>query len=85
MGHNTSFKSIEQAYTSEAVSARAKDLIIALGTGEGKTLLYMMPTVSIAEKNLASVVIVSLKASLDKLHTHFKTKGLPTLMSSQHS
>ncbi|KAG2737302.1 P-loop containing nucleoside triphosphate hydrolase protein, partial [Suillus brevipes Sb2] len=79
MGRNASFKSTEQAYASEAVSARAKDLIIVLGTGEGKTLLYMMPAVSIAEKHLASVVIVPLKALLDELRTRFEAKGLPTL------
>ncbi|KAG2084486.1 uncharacterized protein F5147DRAFT_589450, partial [Suillus discolor] len=79
MGRNASFKSIEQARASEAVSARLKDLIIVLGTGEGKTLLYMMPAVSIAEKNLASVVIVPLKALLDELRARFEDKGLLTL------
>ncbi|KAG1850464.1 P-loop containing nucleoside triphosphate hydrolase protein, partial [Suillus subluteus] len=79
MGSSASFKSIEQARASEAVSARVKDLVIVLGTGEGKTLLYMMPAVSIAEKNLASVVIVPLKALLDELRTRFEAKGLPTL------
>jgi superfamily II DNA helicase RecQ len=79
MGRNTLFKSTEQAYASKAVSTRAKDLIIVLGTGEGKTLLYMMPAVSSVEKNLASVVIVSLKALLDELRTCFEANGLPTL------
>ncbi|KAG1749176.1 P-loop containing nucleoside triphosphate hydrolase protein [Suillus occidentalis] len=79
MGRNATFKSIEQARASEAVSARLKDLIIVLGTGEGKTLLYMMPAVSVAEKNLASVVIVPLKALLDELRARFEDKGLLTL------
>ncbi|KAG2335626.1 P-loop containing nucleoside triphosphate hydrolase protein, partial [Suillus weaverae] len=68
-----------QARASEAVSTRLKDLIVILGTGEGKTLLYMMPAVSIAEKNLASVVLVPLKALLDELRARFEDKGLLTL------
>ncbi|KAG1818598.1 uncharacterized protein BJ212DRAFT_1479599 [Suillus subaureus] len=74
MGHNASFKSIEQACALEAVSTRLKDLI-----RKGKTLLYMMPVVSIVEKSLASVVIVPLKALLDELRTCFEEKGLLTL------
>jgi superfamily II DNA helicase RecQ len=67
MGPNAIFKSIHQACAVELSARRKNDLLTILGTGGGKSLLFMLCAVNAEEVNLTTIVIVPLVALLKDL------------------
>jgi superfamily II DNA helicase RecQ len=61
-GTGAKFKSIEQACTLQLSSERKYDLVIVLGTGQGKSVIFMGAAVREGEKHLATIVIIPLIA-----------------------
>jgi superfamily II DNA helicase RecQ len=78
MGNGASFKSAAQACAVELSARRENDLLVILGTGGGKSLVFMTAAVNAAEATagLATVVIVPLLALLDDLQMRLKEKNI---------
>lgn len=62
MGPNAVFKSTYQACALELSAQRKNDLLVILGTGGGKSLIFMLCAVNADEKGLTTIVIVPLVA-----------------------
>lgn len=74
MGPQTRFRFLYQACVVELCAQCQKDLIIVLGTGEGKSQLFMMCAANAKEKDLATVVIVPLILLLHDLISCLREK-----------
>ena len=72
MGPNAVFKSTHQACAVELSARRENDLFTILGTGGGKSLLFMLCAVNAEEVNLTTIVIVPLVALLKDLVTRLR-------------
>lgn len=67
MGPDAVFKSIHQACAVELSARREKDLLVILGTGGGKSLIFMLCAARAEEVDLTTIVIVPLIALLKDL------------------
>ena len=76
MGPLATFKSPYQACALELSAQRKNDLLVVLPTGGGKSLLFMACAVNVAERKLATVVIVPLVALLGDLKSRLMAKGI---------
>ena len=85
MGHHAMFKSTYQACAVELAAQRKNDLLVVLGTGGGKSLLFMICAANTAESNLATVVIVPLQSLLSDLQSHLKKRGIKVLRWSSQT
>ena len=76
MGPNAVFKSIHQACALELSARREKDLLVILGTGEGKSLIFMLCAVRAEESTLTTIVIVPLIALLKDLVSRLRKQKI---------
>ena len=67
IGNHASFKSAFQACAVELCARRENDLFIIMGTGEGKSLTFMLNAFREEEKGMVTIVIVPLLALQDDL------------------
>jgi superfamily II DNA helicase RecQ len=78
LGINSTFKSKEQGAAVELSAHRKEDLLVILGTGGGKSLIFMAAAVNFDETKagLVTVVIVPLVALLLDLQERLREKGI---------
>jgi superfamily II DNA helicase RecQ len=78
MGQHSTFKSKEQSVAIELSARRDNDLLVILGTGGGKSLIFMAAAVNFdeTEANLITVVIVPLVSLLLDLQQRLEEKGI---------
>jgi superfamily II DNA helicase RecQ len=79
MGKDAVFKSTYQACAVELSARRDKDLICILGTGEGKSLIFMLCAANAEEVNLTTIVIVPLIALLKDLVSRLRKRRIRVL------
>jgi superfamily II DNA helicase RecQ len=76
MGSNAVFKSSHQACAVELSARRDKDLLVILGTGGGKSLIFTLCAANATEKDLTTIVIVPLLALIQDLAMHLRAKRI---------
>jgi superfamily II DNA helicase RecQ len=79
MGDDAQFKSVHQACAVELCARREKDLLVVLGTGEGKSLTFMLNAFRPEERGKATVVVLPLLSLQDDLEGRMKENGIKVL------
>lgn len=82
-GAHATFKSRYQAAALELSAQRKHDLLILLGTGGGKSLIFMLCAVNTDEAQLTTVVVVPFKALCEDLAFHLRAKNIRVAEWSQ--
>ena len=82
MGPNAVFKSSYQACAVELSAQRKNDLLVVLGTGGGKSLVFMLCAVNEDEDGLTTIVIVPLVALALDLARRLRNKKIRVAMWS---
>lgn len=75
-GVSATFKSRYQAAALELSAQRKHDLLVVLGTGGGKSLVFMLCAVNTEEAQLTTIVIVPFQALLKDLAFRLRAKNI---------
>ena len=79
MGDGALFKSPAQACLVELCARRENDVLAILGTGQGKSLAFMLNAFRRGEVGMATIVVVPLLSLQQDLGWRMKEKGIRTL------
>jgi superfamily II DNA helicase RecQ len=76
MGKDARFNSHAQAVALQLAVERKSDMAVVMGTGSGKSLIFMGACINAEETGLATIVVVPLAALLDEMMQRLKDVGI---------